>query len=232
MSFRTRLEILSPGQMKLWPFLSPLKDLGYCLYGGTALSLRYGHRPSVDFDFFSDRALDREALAGSLAWLESATTLQADPNMLVVLAAPPRSKREVKVSFFAGLSLGRVGEPDPTEDGVLLVASARDLMATKLKALFDRVEPKDYIDIAEMLHHRVALSQGLSDARTIFGAAFSPAECLRILAWYEEPELATLPEACRRTLTAAAGATWVRPLPPSRKKGSRLVPGRRRTVRN
>ena len=58
MRFRTRTDILAPAQKKLWPGLSPLKDLGYCLYGGTALALRYGHRPLVDFDFFSDDPLD------------------------------------------------------------------------------------------------------------------------------------------------------------------------------
>lgn len=225
MPFRTRLEILSPGQRKLWPHLSPLKGMGYCLYGGTALALRYGHRRSVDFDFFSDRPLNRQQLVESLGWLASATTLQADPKTLVVLAAPPRSKREVKVSFFAGLSLGRVGAPQPTADGVLLVASVRDLLATKLKALFDRVEAKDYLDIAALLEHGVKLRQGLADAGAIFGPAFSPAECLKILAWYGEPELATLPKGCRRTLTGAARAAWGQPVPPSKKAGERLVPG-------
>lgn len=226
MTFRTRLDILSSGQKMLWPHLAPLKGLGYCLYGGTALALRYGHRPSVDFDFFSDLPLDRRLLADSVPWLATATTLQADPTTLVALATPPRSKREVKVSFFAGLSLGRVGAPEPTGDGVVLLASPRDLLATKLKALFDRVEPKDYIDIAAMIEHGESLGQGLADARTIFGPLFSPAECLRILAWYGEPGLAALPEGCRQTLTRSVRATWGQPLPPSRKAGRRLVPKR------
>lgn len=226
MTFRTRLEILSAAQRKLWPHLAPLKGLGYCLYGGTALALRYGHRPSVDFDFFSDLPLDRKRLSDSLAWLASAPTLQADRTTLVALARPPRSRREVKISFFAGLALGRVGAPEPTEDGVVLLASPRDLMATKLKALFDRVEPRDYLDIASLLEHGESLSQGLADARMIFGPAFSPAECLRMLAWYGEPELASLPEGCRQTLTGAVRAAWGQPLPPSKKAGRRWVPVR------
>lgn len=213
MSFRIRADILSPAQRKLWPGLSPLKDLGYCLYGGTAIALRYGHRFSADFDFFSDRPLDRRELDRSMDWLGSASTLQADANTLVVLARPARFRTAVKVSLFAGLSLGRVGTPELTDDGVMRVASVRDLMATKLKALFDRVEPRDYVDIAELLERGVSLRQGLADARAIFGAAFSPAECLRILCWYGEPELAALPERCRRTLTDAARGAWAKPLP-------------------
>lgn len=148
MTFRTRRDILPPGQKKLWPTLAPLKEMGYCLYGGTALALRYGHRASVDFDFFTDRPLDRKALETSLPWFANGTLLQAGPETHVVLAVPPRSRHEVKVSFFGGLRIGRVGIPDLSDDGVVLVASARDLLATKLKTVFDRIEPKDYLDIA------------------------------------------------------------------------------------
>ena len=75
---------------------------------------------------------------------------------------------------------------------VVLAASVRDLMATKLKVLFDRVEPRDYLDIVELLKHKVSLSQGLADARALFGNPFSPAECMRILCRFDEPELASL----------------------------------------
>jgi len=224
MSFPTRLEILPPGQRKLWPFLSPLKEMGYCLYGGTALALRYGHRPSVDFDFFSDRPLDKNRLEISLPGLKAATVLRSDPGTFIVLASPPRSKRTVKVSFFGNLKFGRVGIPELTGDGVLLAASVRDLMATKLKALFDRVEPRDYFDIAEMLKNKASLPQGLADARVLFGNVFSPAECMRILCWFDEPGLASLPESIKRMLTREVKSVWDKPLPPSKRSGSGLVP--------
>jgi hypothetical protein len=35
----------------LWPQLKNVPEQ-YVLYGGTAVALRYGHRNSVDFDFF------------------------------------------------------------------------------------------------------------------------------------------------------------------------------------
>jgi hypothetical protein len=224
MPFPTRLDILPPAQRKLWPFLSPMKEMGYCLYGGTALALRFGHRPSVDFDFFSDRPLDKIRLESSLPWLTAATVLRNDPGTFIVLASSPRSKRSVKVSFFGSLKFGRVGVPERTSDGVVLTASVRDLMATKLKALFDRVEPRDYIDVAEMLRNKASLPQGLADARVLFGNVFSPAECMRILCWFDEPGLASLPEPVKKTLTREVTSVWDKPLPPSKRSASGLVP--------
>jgi len=200
-----------------------MKEMGYCLYGGTALALRFGHRPSVDFDFFSDRSLDKDRLVISLPWLTAATVLRNDPETFIVLASSPRSKRPVKVSFFGNLKFGRVGMPERTSDGVVLIASVRDLMATKLKALFDRVEPRDYADIAEMLRNKASLPQGLADARVLFGNVFSPAECMRILCWFDEPGLASLPEPVRKTLTREVKSVWEKPLPPSKRSASSLV---------
>lgn len=223
MPFRTRRDILPPAQKKLWPQLAPLKNMGYCLYGGTALGLRFGHRPSMDFDFFTDRTLDRKALERTLPWFRNGTVLRAEPDTHVLLAPVPRSRREVKVSFFAGLRIGRVEPPELSDDGTILVASVRDLLATKLKALFDRVEPKDYLDVAEILSRGGDLLQGLSDAGALFGKTFSPAECLRILCWFGEPGLRSLPTGCRRTLETHVKAAWNKRLPPSRKAASSLT---------
>lgn len=223
MPFRTRRDILPPAQRTLLPRLAPLKEMGYCLYGGTALALRFGHRRSMDFDFFTERALDRKTLESVLPWFRSGTVLRSEPDTHVLLAAVPRSRREVKVSFFAGLRIGRVGVPDLSDDGVILVASVRDLLATKLKALFDRVEPKDYLDIAEMLSREGDLPQGLADAVALFGKTFSPAECLRILCWFGEPGLGSLPIGCRRTLETLAKDAWDKPLPASRKAALSLT---------
>jgi len=223
MPFRTRRDILPPAQKKLWPLMAPLKNLGYCLYGGTALALRFGHRRSMDFDFFTERTLDRKALEAALPWFRSGTVLRAEPDTHVLLASVPQSRREVKVSFLGGLRIGRVGAPDLSDDGAILVASVRDLLATRLNVLFDRVEPKDYLDIAEILSRGVDLPQGLSDGRALFGKSFSPAECLRILCWFGEPGLGSLPIGCRRTLETGAKAAWNKPLPRSRKVSSSLT---------
>lgn len=49
---KTYYDILPPEQKSLWPSLHKLSELGFVLYGGTAIALQCGHRNSVDFDFF------------------------------------------------------------------------------------------------------------------------------------------------------------------------------------
>ncbi|MFM6127775.1 MAG: nucleotidyl transferase AbiEii/AbiGii toxin family protein, partial [Sphaerospermopsis kisseleviana] len=87
MTFAPRLDILPQPQRRIWPSLSGLAAAGFVLYGGTAIALRCGHRVSVDFDFFSDRPLDRAGLHRLLPWLNEATALQDQPGTLTVLSA-------------------------------------------------------------------------------------------------------------------------------------------------
>src|SRR5260363_17161 len=68
--FKPRMDILPPAQQRLWPALRPAADLGFVLYGGTAVALRLGHRASVDFDFFSERPLDRDAIRAAFPFVE------------------------------------------------------------------------------------------------------------------------------------------------------------------
>ncbi|MGA8516320.1 MAG: hypothetical protein WB821_16280, partial [Burkholderiaceae bacterium] len=56
------IDILPAAQQRLRPELRPAAALGFALYRGTAIALRPGHRLSVDFDFFSEPALDHAAL--------------------------------------------------------------------------------------------------------------------------------------------------------------------------
>jgi len=134
--FTPCLNVLPAAQKNLWPQLGPAARLGFTLYGGTAIALRLGHRNSVDFDFFTEKPLDREALKAALPFLEQATTLQDRNHSWVVLVPSGNAQREhVKLSFFGTIDFGRVGEPDFTDDAVLQVASLDDLMATKVKVV-------------------------------------------------------------------------------------------------
>jgi hypothetical protein len=74
---RPRLEVLAAGQQQVWSRLRAAGQLGFTLYGGTAIALRLGHRTSVDFDFFSERPLGRDAMHDALPFLANATVVQA-----------------------------------------------------------------------------------------------------------------------------------------------------------
>src|SRR5215472_13197256 len=103
----------------------------YVRYGGTAIALRLGHRSSVDFDFFSDRPLDKLALRTSCPFLAHAPVLQETRDTFTVLASSASLLHrdsdasdttgqgevrieEVKCSFFGGIGFGRIGVPELT----------------------------------------------------------------------------------------------------------------------
>lgn len=210
--FQPRMEILPPAQQRLWPELQAAAGLGFALYGGTAVALRLGHRASIDFDFFCEQPLDRDAIQTAFAFMARATMLQDQPDTLTVLVPGPDSDPAyVKLSFFGGISLGRVGEPGITVDGVLQVASLDDLMATKAKVILQRVEAKDYRDIAAMIGAGVSLSRGLAAARTMYGANFQPSESLKAMVYFQGGDLHTLTSEEKNRLVEAVSA--VRDLP-------------------
>src|SRR5208337_1648222 len=121
------------------------------------------------------------------------------------------------------LSMGRVGTPVLTEDGIALVASLLDLLGTKLKVIMQRAEAKDYEDIAQLLRNGEGLIQGLGAARALFGSTFAPSECLRALTFFNDGDLARVSAETRRTLrTEAAEASKVFPIPSIKKISNQL----------
>jgi len=205
--FKAHMEVLPPAQQGLWSKLRPATSIGLVLYGGTAVALRLGHRKSVDFDFFTERPLDRKALKAAFPFLADAITLQEQPESLTVQVSTGATPEDyVKLSFFGTVSMGRVGEPELTEDGILQVASLDDLMATKVKVILQRIEAKDYQDIAEMIRSGVNLAKGLAAARAMYGKDFQPSESLKAMVYFEGGDLCNLTRADQEALIRAVVA--------------------------
>jgi hypothetical protein len=60
-------EALSQAQLYLLEGLTRISSVGeFYLAGGTAVALHYGHRRSIDFDFFREKSFDAQALVWSL----------------------------------------------------------------------------------------------------------------------------------------------------------------------
>jgi hypothetical protein len=87
---------------------------------------------------------------------------------------------------------------------VLNVASLDDLMATKLQVLLQRIEAKDYKDIAAMLEAGVSLARGLAGASEMYEGAFQPSESLKALVYFEGGDLELLTKREREVLVGAA----------------------------
>jgi hypothetical protein len=202
-----KLGVLLAAQREIWTSLAPGAHLNFVLYGGTAIALHLGHRESLDFDFFRSEPLDKDQIRAAFGFINGAAILQDAPDTLVVVAEMPSGP--VKISFFGGIGFGRLNDPLQTRDGILLVASLDDLMATKLKATLDRAEAKDYRDIAEMISAGVSLPAGLSAFRTMFDG--EPAQVLRALGFFGDGDLPTLGGADQELLRNARDR--VGPLP-------------------
>jgi hypothetical protein len=212
MSFAPKLATLPQAQKTLWPELRPAAS-EFVLYGGTALALRLGHRQSEDFDFFGNAPVNPDQLLRSLPFLAGAVERQKAPNTLTVEV---QRGAPIKLSFF-GLTLRRVAEPEMTEDGTLRVASLLDIAACKMAVVAARAESKDYLDIHALLQHGVTLAQALGAAQAVYRGQFNPMITLKALSYFNDGDLAAVPLAVRRDLSAAASAvadlTQFEPLP-------------------
>jgi hypothetical protein len=200
--FDPRIEMLPPAQREIWRQLAPAPDLAFVLYGGTAVALHLGHRVSIDFDFFKAEPLEKSGIETNFPFARDAQTIQEDENTLVMDVPMPSGR--VKVSFFGGLALGRINDPLRTRDKVLLVASLEDLLATKLKAILDRAEAKDYRDIAAILSAGVSLEKALGAFAKIYRK--DPGLPLRALGFFKDGDLPSLPKDDQHLLRAARDA--------------------------
>lgn len=212
-TFTPVLHILPASQQALWSSLWSIRNHGFVLYGGTAVSLRLGHRVSVDFDFFSEQPVDHSALISTLPFRERARIIQEAPNTLTLLVDPEGGVGDgVKVSFFSGLTMGRVGHPELSEDGVLLAASLLDLMGSKLKVIQQRAEKKDYLDIHKMLECGIRLDEGLAAGRALYGKSFQPSEALKAMVYFNDGDLYEIPVCIRESLIRAASSVKTVPV--------------------
>jgi len=194
-----RIEILPKAQQEIWPLLAPAPGLSFVLYGGTAVALHLGHRVSVDFDFFRTEPVGKKEIETSFAFMRDSRTIQEDKNTLVAIAPMPSGP--VKIAFFGGLGIGRINEPLATRDSTLLVASIEDLLATKLKAILDRAEARDYRDISVMLSAGASLEKGLGAFAKMY--AKDPGLALRAMGYFKDGDLPSLPKSDQDTLRQA-----------------------------
>jgi hypothetical protein len=204
--FDPHLAILPEAQRAIWPLFAPAKPLGLVLYGGTAVALRLGHRNSVDFDFFTEKPLDFKQIERSFAFMQSAQIVQSQPDTLSVLAPTPAGN--VQVSFFGSITNGRVGTPELTKDGVLEVASPLDLLATELKVIQQRLEAKDYSDIAAILRSGLRLEDGMAAAAELYTPSLQPSEAVKALTYFEGGDLKNLSAVDKNLLSRAASKIY------------------------
>ena len=120
----------------------------YALVGGTALSLRYGHRLSVDLDLFVNAGFDHaEVRKHLLKEFKSELVHETDNvNNIGVFC------------YISGVKVDIVNYRHPllesvvVEDGIRSYNDA-DIAAMKIQAILGRGRKKDFWDLHELLQH-------------------------------------------------------------------------------
>lgn len=171
-------ETVSPSTLGLLRALCahPVLD-AFALAGGTALALRYGHRISVDLDFFAPESFDSHDLAASLGDAFQFVPTAIHENSL------SGTMSGVKVDFVTYRHA--LLQPFEMVDGVRLFG-LHDNIAMKLSALTNRGVKKDFFDA-----HRVIQELGIDEIVGIYRAKFPAHDCailLRSLVYFDDAE--------------------------------------------
>lgn len=140
------LETVEPGTLAILKRLMGVPALsGFALVGGTALSLRYGHRRSIDLDLFGYGDFDRPRVVDELTkGFGEEFDFRRD---------------NIKWAAFCtvgGVKVDIVKDPHPRIRDVVDVDGIRmytdeDIAPMKIEAILHRAKRKDFWDLAELL---------------------------------------------------------------------------------
>ncbi len=190
-----------------WEALTPLtKDafhlLGgleliknYYLAGGSGLALYFGHRFSVDLDFFSEDAnavgpVERSALRALLDDPTLDITYDKDSTFVVTW-------RGVGIGFFR-LNFYPLVRPTLMADNVPL-ASVEEIGAMKLAAIIDRGTRKDMVGLYFILR-QVPLDSLFQVAAVKYAKVRSfPVSATRALSYFNDAESLPMPQMIDKT---------------------------------
>ena len=119
----------------------------FYLVGGTCLSLRYGHRISVDLDLFSTKDFENQTIISVLE-NEFKTFQYRSPNNPVGIFG---FIGDIKIDLVKHYYFKQIADAI-IEDGIRMF-SDNDIIAMKIFAIMKRAHKKDFWDIAELLQH-------------------------------------------------------------------------------
>ncbi|WP_087938815.1 nucleotidyl transferase AbiEii/AbiGii toxin family protein [Algoriphagus faecimaris] len=141
-------QTVEPRTLSLLKHLCKLPCLNkFSLVGGTALSLKLGHRKSIDLDFFSTSDFENIKVIDCLKQEFSSGFILED-----------RPERFGIFCYINDVKVDIVRHPHPligpleTIEGIRFF-SDQDIMAMKIQAILGRGKKKDFWDIAELLQH-------------------------------------------------------------------------------
>lgn len=157
---------------------------GAYLAGGTGLALQFGHRLSLDLDFFVPELFDEDALVQRIQAISGFSLVAKAPHTLHATI------RETKVSFL-GYTYPVLFPAIPFID--VPVADPRDIACMKVSAIASRGAKRDFIDLYEACG-RFGLAEILNlFARKYAQTAHNKIHVLKSLTFFADAEKDPMP---------------------------------------
>ena len=153
------------------------------LVGGTALALQYGHRSSIDLDFFGT--------------IEEDTQITTSVLEQIGQTIPERCTAKIKTYRVCGVKTDFVSYDcypwidDPILEDGLRLASPKDIAALKVNAILGRGTRKDFVDMYFLIQH-----YGLSQIFAFYKEKYpnySEYRALLSLTYFEDAEQNPMP---------------------------------------
>jgi len=179
------IQTIQPDTLELLKHLSAFPELNATrLVGGTALALQYGHRMSVDLDFFGQLPQDKEELIAIAKQVGEAVVLNKS-NFILQMTI-----NNVKVDFVDYSRYVWIDEP-VKGDGFVL-ASDKDIAAMKVNAIMGRGTRKVFVDLFVLLQH-YSLAEILDFYKQKY-PEHSEYRALLSMTYFEDAEMQDMPK--------------------------------------
>jgi predicted nucleotidyltransferase component of viral defense system len=178
---------------------------GFALVGGTSLALRFGHRMSVDLDFFRPEKFDNKSIAADLAADFPSFHLTND-NSNGMMAFIEKVKVDFVTYRYPSL------HPYETIEEVRMM-SLQDVVAMKLGAISNRGAKKDFYDL-----HTLLREIGLDEILRCYALKFpshDPMIPLRSMIYFEDAEETETPKSLVKTTWSKVKADILKAVRPA-----------------
>ena len=179
------IQTVYPNTLELLKSLASQPELAQTrLVGGTALALQYGHRQSIDLDFFGILPEDKEKLVEMTKRVGNVLVTNRSKMILQTVI------NQIKVDFVDYSRYKWIDEP-VMGDGFVL-ASDKDIAAMKVNAIIGRGTRKDFIDLYVLLQH-YSLLEIMAFYKQKY-PEFSEYRALLSMTYFEDAEMQDMPK--------------------------------------
>ena len=179
------IQTVYPNTLELLKSLASQPELAQTrLVGGTALALQYGHRQSIDLDFFGLLPDDKEELVEMTKRVGNVLVTNRSKMILQTVI------NQIKVDFVDYSRYKWIDEP-VLGDGFVL-ASDKDIAAMKVNAIIGRGTRKDFIDLYVLLQH-YSLLEIMAFYKQKY-PEFSEYRALLSMTYFEDAEMQDVPK--------------------------------------